>query len=206
VTEAETVPLIAQLAPFSSLFAAIIASASVLWVAYRVYPWQKSKDHAFELRKEVRQSYREFIEAWLVVQRQINSAQKIAKTASINDAIGEYSAAMRLADACVLKIGLTGSDTVVGCVAKMHDALYNLYEKFGLSLKESFQSGSKVGLTKAETGRLFGDAIVALKNEEMQLLEDLLFLMRSEEFGRTERLLLLEPEKIEFGELEEANK
>jgi len=180
----------------------LIASATALLIAFRAYAWQKSKDRAVELRREQRQAYREFIEDWLIVEQQIGASRKVADK-DMRQAMKCYGDGLRMADACVYKLGLSGSETVLTCAAQMHTSLYETYREFGENVKSIYTESPNGEVSKLDIAQSFADANSKLRDSLREQLEELLFLMRSEEFSAAGRLEIMKPTLIDVSELED---
>lgn len=181
---------------------ALIGSATALLIAFVAYPWQKAKDQAFQLRKEQRVAYRDFIDAWMDVQRQINLSKRLADD-DIASAMEEYTKALRMSDACVFKLGLSGTETVMTCVSQMHSSMYSAYKELGEVIIKLYKESSNGSTEKSEISKEYKRVLSQLKDSERQVTEELLFLMRSEEFAAPGRLIVKKPDPVELGDLEE---
>ena len=186
---------------FWTLLAAIVASGTALWIAYRVYPFQKAQDRKLELQREQRKVYREFIDEWLKVWTEINSAESAAKI-DIIEGVKMYGVAMRLADAALVRLTLSASKTVLECAGKRHSALYATHTSLGEAVREQMKKTSSV-MPQSELYASFVLQISALRDQDRTNLENLVNMMRSEEFSSIGKVEMLRPALINFDKRDE---
>jgi hypothetical protein len=186
---------------FWTLLAAIVASGTALWIAYRVYPFQKTQDRKLELQREQRKVYREFIDEWLKVWTEINSAESAAKI-DIIEGIRVFGVAMRLADAALVRLTLSASQKVLECAGKRHRSLYKTHSDLFETLRESMGKTLE-DVPQSQRYALFETQVSLLRDQDRKNLEELVNLMRSEEFSSIGKIEMLKPALINFDKRDE---
>lgn len=163
---------------------ALIAASVALLIAFGAYPWQKKKDRENELKREQREQYRAFIPEWHFVEEMLIELQSTNGLTSKN-AIHSYTKILRKSDTLIMQMALCGSPAVVAKMSELHNLLYETYVLFGEKTVELYLPTDFAVVPDSSILNCLQEAILETRERRNKAFEELVNLMRSEEFGVT---------------------
>lgn len=124
-----------------TLLAAIVASGSALWIAYKVYPVQKEKDRQLQIRAKRRQAYLSSISGWIDLTREMAGWDGADPRKS-----GDF---IRSIDLLTTRIALVSPTSLFELFRELQVAIYGALGEFQSQVRHEGE-GSEDGLVPIE--------------------------------------------------------
>ncbi|MFT5341346.1 MAG: hypothetical protein ACI9BH_000556 [Paracoccaceae bacterium] len=171
----------------------LIAAVTALVIAFAAYPWQKKKDWDNELRREQREAYRDFIEAWLKLEMELNVLGSDKTVDSPETITQTFAKINTLSDNEMLKLALCASKEVINSVSDMNQGNKKLFYDVGLKVKSILQNSPEQGTLSKKYVEEMQKLVRQARDAQRKNIGLLVTEMRKQEFDKTEAISIEAP-------------